>query len=37
MEANDFEKLVDGDPVTVQKIADSLLIPDEKQFNLRPA
>jgi hypothetical protein len=36
-EADDFDKLVDGDPITVQKIAASLLIPDEKQFEMRSA
>lgn len=36
-EEPDFEKLVDGDPITVQKIADSLKIPDEKQFEMRVA
>lgn len=35
MEANDFDKIVAGDPISVDRIAQSLLIPDEKQFNLR--
>lgn len=34
MEANEFDKLVDGDKTTVEKIAASLLIPDEKQFEV---
>lgn len=33
-ESNDFDKLVNGDPVSVKKIAASLLIPDEKQFSM---
>lgn len=37
MESNDFDKLVDGDPESVKKIAASLLIPDEKQFEVSPA
>lgn len=37
MEADDFDKLVDGDPVTVDRIAASLLIPDDKQFEMREA
>lgn len=36
-EESDFDKLVDGDPITVQKIADSLKIPDEKQFRMELA
>lgn len=36
-EEPDFDKLVDGDPITVQRIADSLKIPDEKQFEMRSA
>lgn len=32
-EANDFDKLVRGDAISIKKIAASLLIPDEKQFN----
>lgn len=31
-EADDFDKLVDGDPMSVKKIAASLLIADDKQF-----
>lgn len=34
-EADSMDKLVQGDPVTVKKIAASLLIPDEKQFEMR--
>lgn len=34
-EADEFDKVVQGDPVTVKKIAASLLIPDEKQFSMR--
>lgn len=33
-EADDFDNLVAGDPVTVKRIAASLLIPDEKQFSM---
>jgi hypothetical protein len=36
-EADDFDKLVAGDPITVKKIAASLLIPDEKQFKFEVA
>ncbi len=36
-EADEFDKVVQGDPITVQKIADSLLIPDEKQFRMEIA
>lgn len=36
-EENDFDKLVAGDPITVQKIADSLKIPDEEQFTMEKA
>lgn len=31
-EEPEFDNVVAGDPITVQKIADSLKIPDEKQF-----
>lgn len=34
MEEEDMDKLVDGDPISVQRIADSLKIPDEKQFKM---
>ena len=33
-EADDFDKLVDGDPISLQKISASLLIPDDKQFEM---
>lgn len=33
-EADDFDKLVKGDPASVKNIAASLLIPDEKQFTM---
>lgn len=33
-EEGDFDKLVAGDPITIQKIADSLKIPDEIQFKI---
>ncbi len=33
-EADDFDKVVAGDPITVKKIADSLKIPDEAQFKM---
>lgn len=33
-EEKDFDKLVDGDPLSLQRIAASLKIPDEKQFVL---
>lgn len=36
-EADDFEKLVDGDPISVQKIADSLKIDDKLQFRMETA
>ena len=36
-ESEDFDKLVDGDPISVKKIAASLLIPDEKQFKMELA
>lgn len=35
-EEDDFHNLVDGDPITVQKIADSMKIPDVKQFMMEP-
>lgn len=31
-EAEDMDKLVQGDPLSIKKIAASLLIPDDKQF-----
>lgn len=34
-EAGDFDKLVKGDELSVKKIAANLLIPDEKQFEMR--
>lgn len=34
-EAGDFDSLVAGDPITIKKIAESLLIPDEKQFTIQ--
>lgn len=34
-ESEDFDKLVAGDPISVKKIAESLKIPDEKQFKMR--
>jgi hypothetical protein len=34
-EADDMDKLVDGDPISIQRIADSLMIPDEQQFQMR--
>lgn len=34
-EANDFDKLVKGDELSLKNIAASLLIPDEKQFEIR--
>lgn len=34
-EANDFSKLVKGDEMSLKRIAESLLIPDEKQFEMR--
>lgn len=36
-EGKDIDKLVDGDPISVQRIADSLKIPDEMQFRMEPA
>lgn len=33
-EADDFDKLVKGDPLSIEKITASLLIPDEKQFSM---
>lgn len=33
-EEKDFDTLVDGDPVSLKRIADSLKIPDEKQFKM---
>lgn len=33
-ESDDFDKLVRGDPLSIKKIAASLLIPDEKQFKM---
>lgn len=33
-EAEDFDKLVDGDPLSIKKIAASLLVPDETQFQM---
>lgn len=33
-EDKNFKNLVKGDPKSVKKIADSMLIPDEKQFKL---
>jgi len=36
-EAEDMDKLVQGDPITVKKIAASLLIPDDKQFRMESA
>lgn len=36
-EANDFDNLVAGDPLSVKKIAASLLIPDKKQFKTESA
>lgn len=35
LEANDIDKLVQGDEQAVKKIAASLLIPDNKQFEMR--
>lgn len=31
-EAENFDKLVKGDPISLQKVAESLLIDDRKQF-----
>lgn len=36
-EAEQFDKLVKGDPVSLKQIAESLLIPDEKQFKMELA
>lgn len=36
-EKQDMDKLVAGDPISVKKIADSLLIPDDKLFEMRSA
>jgi len=36
-EKTDFQKLVQGDQMSVKKIADSLNIPDKKQFSLESA
>lgn len=36
-EAEDFDKIVAGDPESIKKIAASLLIPDEKQFSMEQA
>lgn len=33
-EKKDFDKLVAGDPISVQKIVDSLKIPDRTQFRM---
>lgn len=33
-EAENFDELVRGDPITLKKITASLLIPDEKQFKM---
>lgn len=34
-EKEQFDDLVAGDPATVKRIADSLLIPDEVQFSMK--
>lgn len=34
LEKNDVNNLVQGDPISIQKIVDSLSIPDDKQFRL---
>lgn len=31
-EKDDFDKLVGGDPLSIQRVKDSLKIPDNKQF-----
>lgn len=36
-ESEEFDNLVAGDPISVKKIAASLLIPDDKQFEMRKA
>lgn len=36
-EETDMGKLVDGDPLSLERIAASLKIPDEKQFSMRAA
>lgn len=33
-EADQFDKLVKGDPLSLKKIAASLLVPDAKQFEM---
>lgn len=33
-EEHDIDKLVKGDPISVQQIVDSLKIPDNKQFRM---
>lgn len=33
-EESDMDKLVDGDPLSLQRITDSLKIPDEAQFEM---
>lgn len=33
-ESDSMDKLVKGDPLSIKKIAASLLIPDEKQFKM---
>lgn len=33
-EQGDFDKLVAGDPISLKQIANSLKIPDEKQFRM---
>lgn len=34
-EKDDMSKLVQGDPISLKRIAESLLIPDDKQFEMR--
>lgn len=36
-EADGQGTIFDGDPMSIQRIADSLKIPDEKQFVMQPA
>lgn len=36
-EEADFDNLVDGDPISLERIAASLKIPDEKQFSMEEA
>lgn len=36
-EKKDFDTLVQGDPMSIKRIADSLKIPDEKQFTMEGA